>query len=41
MKKIVCTICLIAILLIAGCSCSADKKVIVEPKPEPIKGLYY
>jgi len=28
MKKVICTICLVAILLIAGCTCSADKKII-------------
>lgn len=41
MKKVVYTICLVAILLIAGCAGPADKKISVEPRPEPVKGLYY
>jgi len=40
MKRIICTICLMIILLIAGCSQSEDNKIVIKPRPESIKGLY-
>ena len=41
MRKIMSIVILILLLaLAAGCSGSADEKIAVDPKPEPIKGLY-
>lgn len=40
MKKVICIIYLLLVLVINGCSCSTDKKISVEPKPEPSKNLY-
>ena len=41
MKKIMRIVIVTLLLMLAGgCAGSADEKITVEPKPEPVKGLY-
>lgn len=40
MKRVICTMCLLLVLLVSGCSWSSDEKINTEPKPESIKSHY-